>query len=76
MWPTHTHDLSVTAVVILGGVIDDAGCDRVEVDVGNDLSEVLVGVDHSRPVTALPEPAEITMAPVVVPGHAALQPGH
>ena len=49
-----TEDFNVAAMWILSGVVDDAGRNRIEVDIRNDLPKVVLRVDHPGPITALP----------------------
>jgi hypothetical protein len=49
-----TEDFNMAAMWILSGVVDDAGRNRIEVDIRNDLSKVVLRVDHPGPVAALP----------------------
>jgi hypothetical protein len=69
-------DLSMSAVHVVNWIGDDTSRDRVEMDVGDNMAEVLIGVDHARPVSALPESAKELMPPVVSAGNASLQPRH
>jgi len=72
-----THDqLSMTAVPEIGRVIDDSSGDRIEVNITDDLAKVVIGIDHTRAVAALPEAAEIAVATVVVAGDSSLQARH
>ena len=66
----------MTAERVIGRIIDDAGRDRVEVDVTHDLAKVVAGIDHARPVAALPEASKIAMSLVMAAGDRTLQPRH
>jgi hypothetical protein len=66
----------VSAVVVFSGIRDDPGSDRIEVNIRDRLPEVLLRVDDSDAVSALPEPAKVSMALVVVSGDVGLETQH
>ena len=68
--------MDVTAVCVLDRIIDDTGCDRVEVHVRDGLPEVIVRIDDPRPVSALPEPSEESPTAVETSGASGLKAQH
>ena len=66
----------VSAVVVFSGIRDDPGSDRFEVNIRDRLPEVLLRVDDSGAVSALPESAKVPMALVVVSGDVGLEAQH
>jgi hypothetical protein len=69
-------DLSVSAVWISSRIFHDSSCHRIEVDIGDDLSIVVLCVDDSRPVAALPESSEKAPSPIEPASHIGLKTQH
>ena len=68
--------MDVTAVCVLDRIIDDTGCDRVEVHVRDGLPELIGRVDDPRSVSALPEPSEEAPTAVETSGVSGLKAQH
>jgi len=64
-WSARPDDLPVSTENVVARVVDAAGRHRVEMNVGHNLAEVLIRIDNSRPVPALPEPPENAVSLVV-----------
>ena len=73
---TCSDDLPVPAVNVVTRIVGNAGRNRVEVDVRDDLAEVLIRFDDPRSVPALPEPPKIAVPPGVGAGDSTLKSGH
>ena len=54
----------MAAPLALLRALDDAGAHRIEVDVGGELLQVLVGLDHDRLVATLEQVSRFLMSPV------------
>ena len=61
---------------VFGRVLHDSGCERVEMDIRNRLSEVVFRVEETGAVSTLQEPAKVLVTIVVVPGDVRLQARH
>jgi hypothetical protein len=57
----------VSAVAVLGRILDDPGSNWIEVDIRDRLPEVILRVDESGAVSALPKSAKVPVALVEVP---------
>ena len=66
MRSTDADEFAMSAEGMFGGIVDQTSGHWVEVNIGHDLPKVLLGVDHSGPITALPQTTESSMATVVV----------
>ncbi len=66
----------MTAVWIVGRIVDDGRSNGIQVDVRDDLTEVILRVDVARPVAALPEPPEVSLPAIELPGDIALESLH
>ncbi len=73
---TRSDYLPVPAVDVVTGIVNDAGRNRVEVNVRDNLAEVLVGVDDPGSVPTLPKPSQEAVPPVVGARDSTLKPSH
>jgi hypothetical protein len=65
------EDLGVPTVWIVGGVRHDTRRDGIQMDIRDDLSKIVLGVDQSRSVAALPKATEISPPAIEPAGHTA-----
>jgi hypothetical protein len=61
---------------VVTGIVHDAGRNRIEVNVRDNLPEVLVGVDNLGSVPTLPKPSQEAVPPVVGTRDSTLKPSH
>jgi hypothetical protein len=60
-------ELPMSAIWVVGRILDDTGRYRIEMHVGYDLPQVITRIDDPCPISTLPEPPEISSPPFEFP---------